>query len=95
MDSQLRLAVLAGLCGVTMLAGCTQCGINDSEAKALVLKELARHALDPNLLSAPLSTTTKCSVSFEYIGPGSKITYVVSDDPIHGLELHKWDHAQH
>ena len=94
LDRSRPLALLSILLAVPAIVGCTQCNISQEEARSIVLNELARQSLDPQFLSKPKSTPDRCSVDFEYRGHGTEISYVVASDPIHGLELRKWDHAR-
>ena len=94
MANRSQLLVLSSLlCATITVVGCTQCGIAESDARRIVLEELTKQRFDPELLSAPVRTPDSCSISFEYDGGGAKISYVIAHDPLHGLELHRWDHA--
>ena len=74
-----------------------QCPLDDPRnialAVAMVREELSSQGLDLANLWGP-RRDMECGVSFAYSGGGRKIDYVVTDDILHGPELHRWDYAE-
>lgn len=83
--------------GVWVAWSLKRCPLDDpqniAQAVAMVHKEMSHQKLNPKHLSSP-RLDMECSVSFAYSDDGHKIDYVVTEDSLHGPELHRWDYAE-
>ena len=97
MKSKWKLAVLISVLGIIVVhtyldfAGYI-CTLGEVDAKNSIYEEELRRGFDQKNLSAiEYNWPNQCSYSATYKSDQEHISYVVSQDLLHGVKLHMWD----
>lgn len=69
------------------------CDITRAQADAKVFDFLKREGLSADKLTF-VSRVDTCPFEYEYVDQDKHYSFSVIDDPIHGIELGRYDHSQ-
>lgn len=97
-----RTLVLSGVGALVLLVAYAavsevffnECGLSETQAKEVVLKELVRRGFDAKYLDRPENQNGSCSYSFYYKDEKQNLNYVVASTWLHGVKLSVWDYNQ-